>query len=367
MAVLFTTIEPTGVAPDFYDALMHGGLDTPTLEGCDAQLRSIAMQGIDQPAPYDLGAFTSDALAWAYRNPNEPWSEATEGVFAAALAEMHAAETGRHVDRLFCAWTRRSTYTPRLEHQPLIRDYIRLMHASDMSNTTQLVGPLPLLWQFVPRNERTEWLEDTARYVQSGFDANALEAVSLVYFHGPHTKLSCVHQRAANDVLLGMRERTPLPFACIEAIAKQHPEPAALQRSLLRLALKMATHPQRFAEYRSLGEEQCRQYLVPWLQQNPLPKELMLRSECLVAAALLEQHAPGWVDPGVWQMQAPQEWSRVQEAIPVLQSLNDIPWNPHHSERTVEDLAQLLAPTLAMDTNQESVPLPAQWDEVAPI
>ena len=41
--------EPTGAPPDFYIALMRGGLDTPMLEACDAQLRRIATQGIDQP------------------------------------------------------------------------------------------------------------------------------------------------------------------------------------------------------------------------------------------------------------------------------------------------------------------------------
>lgn len=362
MTTLSTIDESKGAPPDFYTALMHGGLDTPMLETCDAQLRRIATHGIDQPTPYDLGAFTADALAWAYRNPQEPWSEATENVFAAALAEMHAAETGRHVDRLFCTWTRRSTYIPRLEHQPIIRDYVRLMHTCDMSNTTQLVGPLPIMWDFVPSKERNELLEDTTRYVQSGFDANAIEAASLVYFKGPHKQLTSVHQRAANDALLGMRERTPLPFACIEAIAAQHPDPQALQRSLLRLALKMATNPQRFEEYRAIGQAQCRDYLVPWLQKNPLPKDSMLRCECLLAAALLEQHAPGWIDPAVWQKQAPTEWERVQAAIPVLQSLNDVPWDPYHSERTVEDLAVLLAPTLGLN-GQESAPLPALWDK----
>lgn len=367
MTALTTMDEPTGAPPDFYTALMHGGLDTPTLESCDAQLRRIAtQQSIDQPTPYDLGAFTSDALAWAYRNPKEPWSVATEKVFAAALAEMHANETGRNVEQLFCAWTRRSTYTPRMEHQPLIRDYIRLMHAADMSHTTQLVGPLPLLWKFIPRKERTEWLEDTVRYVQSGFDANDIESMALVYFHGGSTPLSAVHQRAANDALLGMRERTPLPFACIDTISQQHPDPGALQRSLLRLALKMATHPQRFEEFKAIGQEQCREYLQPWLQTNPLPREPLLRSECLLAAALLELHAPGWIDPVVWKVQAPKEWSHVQTAIPVLQSLHDVPWRPHHSERTVEDLAILLAPTLEMSTTFDAIVLPEQWDEVAP-
>ena len=72
MTTLSTMEEPTGAPPDFYIALMHGGLDTPMLETCDAQLRRIATHGIDQPTPYDLGAFTADALAWAYRNPQEP-------------------------------------------------------------------------------------------------------------------------------------------------------------------------------------------------------------------------------------------------------------------------------------------------------
>lgn len=47
---------------------------------------------------------------------------------------------------------------------------------------------------------------------------------------------------------------------------------------------------------------------------------------------------------------------------PVLQSLNDVPWDPYHSERTVEDLAVLLAPTLGLN-GQESAPLPALWDK----
>ena len=71
---------------------------------------------------------------------------------------------------------------------------------------------------------------------------------------------------------------------------------------------------------------------------------------------------PGWIDPAVWQKQAPTDWERVQAAIPVLQSLNDVPWDPYHSERTVEDLAVLLAPTLGLN-GQESAPLPALWDK----
>ena len=51
MTTLSTIDESKGAPPDFYTALMHGGLDTPMLETCDAQLRRIATQGIDQPTP----------------------------------------------------------------------------------------------------------------------------------------------------------------------------------------------------------------------------------------------------------------------------------------------------------------------------
>ena len=81
-----------------------------------------------------------------------------------------------------------------------------------------------------------------------------------------------------------------------------------------------------------------------------------------IATQGIDQPTPGWIDPAVWQKQAPTEWERIQAAIPVLQSLNDVPWDPYHSERTVEDLAVLLAPTLGLN-GQESAPLPALWDK----
>lgn len=348
---------------DFYDALDAGKLTSAMLGACDAQLAGIAKNALKKAKksePYDVQAFVSDALAWAYHRPNEAWSAATESVFATALKRQKHGTGWSCTERLLCAWTRYSTYIPRAEHHAALRGYMDSGHRKAASMTLPLVGPLPVLLQFAPHDAQREWLAEAAKFAQSADTLN-IELLGLFYFHGEHTKLDRLQQREANVAFLGVRGRPPMPFACVDAIAALHPDKDALQSGLLRLALKMACHPNFFPQYLAEGQAQCRQHLAPWLQKNALPEDPILRSECLLAAAFLEQHAPGWIDPGVWQAQAPLEWQHVQDALPVLQALHGVAWSPHQSERVVDELALLLAPTLGL-RGQTNLTLPAQWD-----
>lgn len=349
---------------DFYDALEAGQMNASMLDSCDAQLASIAAKAPKKPkknAPYDVDAFVSDALLWAYQHPSQAWSAATESVFATVLKRKKHGTGWSCTDRLLCAWTRHSTYMPRADHHGVLRAHMNQGHANGQSKMLPLVGPLPSLLQFAPQDAQREWLEAGVDAAQNE-DSLSIELMALLYFHGEHNKLSRVQQREVNVALLGVRGRAPMPFSCIEGIHGQHPNAGALQSSLLRLTLKMACNPLFFPEYQVAGKNQCREYLQPWLQKNPLPTDPILRSECLLAAAFLEQHAPEWIDPDVWKAQAPQEWAHVQAALPVLLSLHNVAWSPYDSERVVDALALLLAPTLGLN-GQESAPLPALWDK----
>lgn len=299
-----------------------------------------------------LETFGVHATIWASQHFEQPWARETHEFFALQLREKNVQRSIEGVDSLLRLWTKAGTLLPRQSYQHEIGRYLS---TCDLATGMRLLSFAPGASATLPHETKQTWLSQAIPYAQSRSDALNSPVSLFAYFNGGHDALNQEQKEAGLRWTVEPSATWPPPLMAGPILANNHPEPARLQLAFLHRILHAAFR-QKDVPGACVELQTAFHRTVSHWPTSSCAQTMQHQTQLLVLGVLFERFVPGTLKELAGQ------WGPVQQLLPMVESLNALPWSPLESVPVVLGLATALMPLLKMrERDTATAPLPTDW------